>query len=571
MGGTGRSRREKKIKKYGTGVQESVRIVNRKLKLSGDDVLQPDVPFRKRQKKKNAMKQITNDTFSNGFETETVDGNVREENYFKRPLQAQSLGKGRKETTLSVENLNSEEDSLSSNIASEENNVIFTENSKRNLFSDEEDSDAPSEINDDASQVEEEWEVEKESRLIDEEKQQVNEASKKEWKFNVESNELTNELGANLFDDNMFQSVGERKSRISLVLQVLSDYKIRRDRIHSRPEYIALLVNDITFVYGYSHFLAEKFLDIFSPTECLEFIEASDKPRPLVIRTNTLKTKRRQLAQALIARGVNVDPLDNWSKEGLVVYESRVPIGATPEYLAGYYMIQAASSFVPVLALAPKENEKVLDMSASPGGKTTFLAAQMHNSGVIYANDVKAERIPSLVANIQRMGVSNTIVSCYDGRKLVSVCPKVDRVLLDAPCTGTGVISHDPSVKTNRTEKDIIRNSTLQKQLLLAAIDCCDAHSMTGGFIVYSTCSVLVEEDEQVIDYCLKHRFVEVVPCGVSFGLPGFTKYRGKRFHPSLQETRRFFPNVHNMDGFFVCKLKKLENGKRSHVIHSDS
>jgi ribosomal RNA methyltransferase Nop2 len=94
----------------------------------------------------------------------------------------------------------------------------------------------------------------------------------------------------------------------------------------------------------------------------VEFLESNNTPRVLTIRTNSLKTKRRDLAKALIQRGVNLDPVAEWSKVGLKIFESQVPIGATPEYLAGHYMLQAASSFLPVLALAPLENEKILDM-----------------------------------------------------------------------------------------------------------------------------------------------------------------------------------------------------------------
>lgn len=97
--------------------------------------------------------------------------------------------------------------------------------------------------------------------------------------------------------------------------------------------------------------------------------------RPVTIRSNSLKTRRRDLAQALINRGVNLDPIGKWSKVGLVVYDASVPIGATPEYLAGHYMIQGGSSMLPVISLAPQENEKILDMCAAPGGKTTYIGA----------------------------------------------------------------------------------------------------------------------------------------------------------------------------------------------------
>ena len=103
------------------------------------------------------------------------------------------------------------------------------------------------------------------------------------------------------------------------------------------------------------------------------------------------------------------------------IYDSQVPIGATPEYLAGHYILQSASSFLPVIALAPQPNEKILDMAAAPGGKTTYIAQFMKNTGVLIANDLKKDRIKSLYANLIRLGVTNSVVCNYDGRKLPSI------------------------------------------------------------------------------------------------------------------------------------------------------
>jgi ribosomal RNA methyltransferase Nop2 len=133
----------------------------------------------------------------------------------------------------------------------------------------------------------------------------------------------------------------------------------------------------------------------------VEFLEANEKPRPVTIRTNTLKTRRSDLVKTLTGRGVNLQPIE-WSKTALQVYESTVPIGATPEYLAGHYMLQSASSMTAVMALDPQPNERVLDMAAAPGGKTTYICQLLKNTGMVFANDVNPSRLTSLVANIHR-------------------------------------------------------------------------------------------------------------------------------------------------------------------------
>lgn len=119
-------------------------------------------------------------------------------------------------------------------------------------------------------------------------------------------------------------------------------------------------------------------------------------------------------------------------------------------------MLQGASSQLPVIALAPKPGDKVLDCSAAPGGKTTHLSAMMRNSGILVANDANKDRLKSAVANIHRLNCNNTIVSHMDGRDLAKTWPLFfNKVLLDAPCSGTGVISKDPQVKVNKGESDI--------------------------------------------------------------------------------------------------------------------
>ncbi|KAH8922288.1 NOL1/NOP2/sun family putative RNA met [Atractiella rhizophila] len=335
------------------------------------------------------------------------------------------------------------------------------------------------------------------------------------------------------------------KMRMQSSVKVLRDWKnpdyeeLKGGR--SRNEMSELLISDICEYYGYNTYLADKLFQLLPIEEVVPFFDSSDTQRPVTIRTNTLKTKRRDLAQTLINRGVTLEPIGKWTKEGLQIFESSIPIGATPEYLAGHYILQSASSFLPVLALAPLPNERILDMSSAPGGKATHMSALMQNSGTIFANDASKKRCKSLAANVARLGCRNVVVSNYDGREFPKVLGGFDRVLLDAPCSGTGVISKDQSVKMSKSEKDFALLTHLQKELILSAIDSVAPTSTSGGYVVYSTCSLTVEEDEAVVDYALKKRpHAVLVDTGLEFGREGFVNFRGKHFDESLKKTRRF-------------------------------
>jgi len=364
--------------------------------------------------------------------------------------------------------------------------------------------------------------------------------------------------------------------RIETVLQILSNFSLYNKNKQntgsssSRTDYMDQYQHDLMQYFGYIPDLISLFLTMLGPNETLEFLKASEKPRPIVLRTNTLKCRRKDLASALMKRGISLDPLASWSKVGLKVYDTgNVPIAATPEYLSGYYMLQGASSMCPVLALDAQVNDVVLDMCASPGGKTTYISQVLKNTGIVHANDVSRDRQKATIGNLHRLGCHNVVVFSMDGRKICKSKPNYyDRVLLDAPCSGLGVISRDPSVKLQRTISDIEKRAHLQKELLLSAIDA----TKINGTVVYSTCSIAVQENEGVVQYALMKRpNVKLVPIGLDFGKPGFTRFQTLRFHSSLELTRRFYPHVHNMDGFYVSKFVKTSAYTKPEKVVDDN
>lgn len=660
MGGTGRTKRRKRIEKFGsafedpnagkaTGLGKRDRARRRRLKYEADHSENPSTlqvakrPARQEPSSKEAKKKITKkrrgptvirekpENNANGKENDSDDENqsASDEDMTtlkrtkpqktKSPAVKQLLFDDEEEVSEDAESNSEAEADAEVDEDSENEDVDETANGGRKRVKLEDgflqlkkksklplDSDDDEESEGGTQEVEESMEIdegensdlegdesevdsdsddeldplEAESRRIERQKQRIEEEAAAEMReaiergegqesFRLESGKLGRGGRDGEADDAENEILGstreELKLRLKSILHVLDDIKNRKEPGKSRSDYVDAFLKTACECYGYNPELAIRLMDVFPMSELINFMEASEQKRPMTLRTNTLRTRRGELAQVLIARGMNVDPIDKWSKVGLIVYKSDVPVGATPEYMTGHYMIQSASSFLPVVALAAQKDEKVLDMAAAPGGKSSYIAALMKNTGLLVANDLKKERIKALVNNLQRLGVRNSVVCNYDGRELPGVFGAMfDRVLLDSPCSGTGIISHDESVKVNRTGADIENTTRIQKELLLAAIDSVNANSSTGGYIVYSTCSVLVQENEAVVDYALQKRHVKIVDAGVPFGLPGFTKMRQHRFHPSLERSRRIHPQVHNLDGFFVCKLKKLSNAASS-------
>jgi ribosomal RNA methyltransferase Nop2 len=304
--------------------------------------------------------------------------------------------------------------------------------------------------------------------------------------------------------------------------------------------------------YGYLEYMVERYLQLFgSDTEA--FLIGNDSPLPKSLRVNTLVTSPKELASRLSQKGVGLEPLDGLPYAFQILH-SPIPMGATPEYLQGQYMLQSPASMWAVEALSPQKDWIVVDMCAAPGGKTTLLAQLMNNESAILATDINRHRARSLRSNLSRMQVENTLVMRTDATHLPDLGVQANAVLLDAPCTGEGLIPLDPSRKRSRTADDIAELAHLQKRLLLAGIRLL----RKKGVLVYATCSLAPEENEEIIDYALQHTPIRLIETGLPLGAPGFTSPFNKKLDSSLRLARRFYPHQHQMEGFFICKLEKL-------------
>jgi NOL1/NOP2/sun family putative RNA methylase len=271
------------------------------------------------------------------------------------------------------------------------------------------------------------------------------------------------------------------------------------------------------------------------------------------LRINTLKTNEAELKKRLEKKGVRLEKIP-FTKDGYF-YDAKFSLGSTPEYLQGYYYLQGAASQVPAEELGPKPGELVLDMAASPGSKTTQLAAWMKNEGTIVALDTDRKRLQSLQNNLERLSVKNVITQKKDARHAQDLGMLFDRVLLDAPCSGNFCIEQDYFAK--RTLNDLHQRSKLQKELLGAALKVLKP----GGVLIYSTCSLEPEEDEMVIDWGLSnYPGIRVAELKTKIGEPGTTDAFGKPLHGEISLTRKFWPHRTGTEGFFIAKLVKQQN-----------
>ena len=268
------------------------------------------------------------------------------------------------------------------------------------------------------------------------------------------------------------------------------------------------------------------------------------------IRTNTLKIDPKSLLNLLEAR--NIETASTELPEVYRVVNTSLPIGVTPEYLAGLYFIQDLSSCISVEELDVLSNQQNMDMACAPGGKTTFMAQKMCNSGAICAIEYNRRRIPSVIFNLARCGVLNSSVYNIDARSAGSLKMRFDRVLLDAPCTCEGIISKDKTRKTSHEPSDIEVSSRRQREMLLEATRVVKP----GGLIIYSTCSFAPEENEVVIDDLLEVLGNSIVIEPVRHGLPGLTHFGDRKFHSNISRTARLYPHLHNTVGFFIAKLR---------------
>jgi tRNA (cytosine49-C5)-methyltransferase len=296
----------------------------------------------------------------------------------------------------------------------------------------------------------------------------------------------------------------------------------------------------------------EKFVERYSKlTNVEKFKEYSMKPQRKSIRVNTLKISIEKFKKDFSELKLKNVP---WCKEGFFINSSRTDLGNLFGHSMGYFYVQEASSMIPIEVLNPKKEEFILDMAAAPGSKTTQMAAKMKNSGTIVANDNNYNRLKALTMNLQRSGVSNTTISLMEGRYFADF--EFDKILLDAPCTGTGTFRKSPYTILEWSPGNVRRVCGVQKQLLKTAFK----NLKSGGTMVYSTCTLEPEENEGMVSYLLndfEDAKLEKINVDIKKSSP-VLEFEGKEYNKEVKKCLRIWPQDNDTDGFFVAKIRKV-------------
>jgi len=297
------------------------------------------------------------------------------------------------------------------------------------------------------------------------------------------------------------------------------------------------------------------------------YLEIIKKEPESFIRANTLKISPEELKKRLEQKKWSIkQPFREYPEimlvEGYNDGKELLPgeLGKSLEHLLGLYYIQEISSMLPILVLDPKPDERVLDLCASPGSKTTQAAAKMKNQGFLVANEVKLERLKILSANLERCGVMNVILTRRDGIALCSKFEKekifFDKILLDAPCSGEGTIRSSPKTLEMWNIKTVEYLSKLQKALISSAIKILKPN----GILVYSTCTHSPEENEEVIDFLIRNFNIKIEQVSLPIKTRrGITKWKEKEYIEDVKFSCRIYPQDNNTEGFFLTKIRRIK------------
>ena len=294
-------------------------------------------------------------------------------------------------------------------------------------------------------------------------------------------------------------------------------------------------------------FLIERLENQYGKDLVKRIIDGYEKQRKVTFRVNTLKTTVEGIEKVLDEKNIEYKKVSYYKEAFIIEHTRENKIKQLDCYKNGEIYMQSLSSMLPPIILEPKENTDILDMTAAPGGKTTEIATITQNKARITAVEMNKIRAEKLKYNVEKQGVNSVYIMEQDARKIDSFF-SFDSILLDAPCSGSGTINiNDVKLEKTFTRELINKSIKSQKTLIRKAIEILKK----GSELVYSTCSILQEENEDIINEILKTKKVEIV----NINFPGIEEL--PKLPSKIKGTLCVMPNE-EYEGFFVAKLKKL-------------
>jgi len=280
-------------------------------------------------------------------------------------------------------------------------------------------------------------------------------------------------------------------------------------------------------------------------SEAINFLESSTETLPTYLRVNTLKDSEKSILKKIESEGATIEKVPRL-KHTFKLLRSRMPLIRMQSFREGLFYIQDKASCLAAEVANPSAGMTVLDVCAAPGAKTTHMAQLMKNRGNIYSVDYSRRRMNVWMKEIRRMGVKNATPVVADACNPLPIRLEADLVVLDPPCTSTGAFGKMPSAKWRLTKRSVFNMAEVQWIML----NNCAEHVKEGGILVYSTCSVTLEENEMLIEKFLKwHPDFALTETSPSIGVSGF---RGQN------QCQRLFPHLHQCNGFFIAKLARI-------------
>jgi len=287
----------------------------------------------------------------------------------------------------------------------------------------------------------------------------------------------------------------------------------------------------LSIKYSYEPWMISTWLEAYDTDFVEELLKAGNETPELTIRLNTLRTSKEDLTKALTDRGFKVS---EGKYSGLALNVRGSFLLESEFYNQGLFSVQDEASQMVVEKLDPQAGETVVDVCAAPGGKTLAIAEKMHNIGKIVASDIYKRKLDIITKESNRLGVSIIETKTWDGTKVDSaLVGKADRVLVDAPCSGLGVVRRKPEIKFKKYGDEMAGLPTKQLAILSAS----SYYVKPGGVLLYSTCTINPAENERVVKAFLR---------------------QNSAFE--IEEKMQYLPNVHGTDGFYVCKMRKSSN-----------